>query len=56
MHSVRLKVGLVIQQPIQDIDRLIYPARNEVTEQRNVGVGHVVISNAAKPAVSQMVF
>ncbi|MBW0288746.1 hypothetical protein ATN37_02065 [Rhodococcus sp. MH15] len=40
MDGVRLDVGLVAQQPIDDIHGLPRPTRHEMGEQRDVGVGH----------------
>ncbi len=37
MDGVGLDVGIVVQQPIDDVDGLPRPAGNEVAEQRDVG-------------------
>ena len=55
MDRVRLDVRPVLQQPIQDVDRLPHAARDEVAEQRHVGVRDVIVADAAVPAVADVV-
>ncbi len=55
VHRVGLDVGLVGEQPIEDVDRLVHAARDEMAEQGNVLVGHVVVANAAVAAIADVV-
>jgi len=47
VDSIRLDVGLVLLQPLDDVDGLPDAAGNEVAEQGHIVVGNVVIGNAA---------
>ena len=53
--SVRLDIALVLEQPIQDIDGLPDAAWNEMAEEGDVVVGHMVVADAAIAAVANMV-
>src|SRR3546814_2315253 len=55
VHGIGLNVGPVGQQPVEDVDSLVDAARDEVAEQRDVLVGHVVITDAAIAAVADEV-
>src|SRR3546814_16110418 len=55
MYGSGLNVGPVGQQPVEDVDRLVDAARDGVAEQRDVLVGHVVITDAAIAAVADVV-
>ncbi len=55
VDGVRLDVGGVLQQAIDDVDRLPDTARNEVAEQRDVRIGHVVVGDAAVAAIRDVV-
>ena len=56
VERVRLDVGLVFKKPIENINGLPDTTRNEVREERDVGVRHVVIANAAVPSVADVIF
>lgn len=56
MEDVRLDIALVFEQAIQDIDGLPDAARNEVAEESDVGVGDMVVTDAAIAAIADMVF
>ncbi len=43
VHSFGLNLRLVLEQTIEDVDRFVDAAGNEVTEQRNVGIRDVVV-------------
>lgn len=55
MDNLRLDVGSVGQQAVQDVDALVHATRNEVAEQRHVFVGHVVVADAAIATVADVV-
>ncbi len=55
VDGVRLDVGGVLQQAIDDVDRLPDTARDEVAEQRDVRIGHVVVGDAAVAAIADVV-
>jgi hypothetical protein len=55
MQGIRLDVRLVIDQAAKDI-HLIDAARNEMAEQSNVFVGHMVIADAAVAAIPNVIF
>ena len=54
VDGVRLDVGLVAQQPIDDVDGFPRPALHEMTEQRDVGVGHEPHRQPAIAAVADV--
>lgn len=54
VDGVGLDVGIVVQQPIDDVHRLPRPAGHEVAEQRDVGVGDESHRQAAVPAVADV--
>jgi hypothetical protein len=51
VHRGRPEPGLLLQQPVDDVDGLPHPAGDEPGEQGDVGVGDVVIRDPAGPAV-----
>jgi hypothetical protein len=53
VENVRLDVAFVLEQPVKDIDGLSDAARDEVAEERYVGVGYMVVADAA---VADVVF
>jgi hypothetical protein len=56
VHGVELKIGAVLQQPVEYIDRLPDTAGNEVAEQRDVGSRDVVVRDAAIAPVANVLF
>ena len=54
VERVRLERRLVLHQPIKDVDGLPHAAGNEAGEQCYVGVGDVVIGDAAIATVTDM--
>ena len=56
VKRVRLNVGAVFQQAIQDVDGLPNAAGNEVAKQCDVGVGDVVVGNPAVAAITNVTF
>lgn len=44
MDDLRLDVGSVGQQAVEDVDALVHATGNEVAEQRHVFVRHVVVA------------
>ena len=55
VHGVRLNIGPVLQQAIDDIHRLPDAAGDEVAEQGDVAVGHVMVGDAAVSPVADVV-
>lgn len=56
VYGVGLDVGPVGQHPVEDVDRFVYATRDEVAEQRDVLVGHMVVTDATIAAVANVVF
>ena len=56
MQRVRLDVGLIVHQAIENVDRFPDAARNEVAEQRDVGIGNMVVADATVSAIPDVVF
>src|SRR5271163_3635468 len=54
MERVRLNLGLVLHQRVQDMDRFPDTAGNEAGEQRDIAIGDVVVGDAAVAAISNM--
>ncbi len=54
VDGVGLDVRPVLDQAVEQVDRLPYPAGDEVGEQRHVGVAHMVVGDAAVSAVADM--
>lgn len=54
MDRVRLDVGLVFHEPINNVYCLPDPTRDEVREKQNILVAHVVIGNPSKPPITNM--
>ena len=54
VDGVRLQDRLVFQQPVEDVNGLPDPASNKAREERNVGVGDVVIGDAPVSSVSNV--
>ena len=54
MERVGLDRRAILHQPIQDVDRLPYAAGDEAGEQSDVGVGDVVVGDAAIAAIADM--
>jgi hypothetical protein len=52
VHRGRLEPGLLLEQPVDDVDGLPHPAGDEPGEQGDVGVGDVVVRDPARPAVA----
>jgi hypothetical protein len=55
VENVRLDVAFILEQPVEDVDRLPNAAGDEVAEERDVGIGDVVIADAAIASVADMV-
>ena len=51
MDFCGLKVRRVLQQSVQEVDAFPYAAGNELAEERNIGVGNMVIRDAAVTTV-----
>jgi hypothetical protein len=56
LHGIGLEVGLVFDQSIQEVDRFVDAAGDEMAEQRNVPVRDVVIADATVTALVDMAF
>ena len=56
MQGVGLDFGLIFEQTIQNINRFPYSARNEMAEERDVGIGDMVIPDPAITAVAKVIF
>ena len=56
MDGIRLNVGFILEQAINDVDRFPDTTGNEVAEKSNVGVRDVVIGNAAITPLTHMSF
>jgi hypothetical protein len=54
MQRVRLDLGPVLQQPVQDMDGFPDAARDEAGEERDVAVSDVVVGDAAIGAVADV--
>jgi len=48
MDHIGLDVGVVVQQPVEDVDRFPHPTRDESGEQGDVGVGNVPVRDPAE--------
>jgi hypothetical protein len=55
MKSVGLDVAFVLEQTVEDVDRLPDAARNEVAEEGDVGVGDLVVADASVSAIADVV-
>jgi len=55
MQRVRLDVGQVVNQAVEDVDRLVNTARDEVAEQRDVLVRDVIVADPAIAAVADVI-
>ena len=55
MKYVKLDVAIVLEKAIKDVDRLPNAARDEVTEDRYVVVGDMVVTDPAIAAVADVV-
>ena len=49
MDGIGLDVGLILEQSIENVDRLPHPTGNEVTEEGDVGIGDVIVAISAAP-------
>ena len=56
MQGVGLDLRLVLEQAIQNINCFPDPAWNEMTEERDVGIGDMVIPDPAIAAVTNVIF
>jgi len=56
MQRIGLDIRGILEQAIQDIDRLPHPAWDKVAEQRHIGICHVIIADAAIAAITNMIF
>ncbi len=56
MHGIRPDIRAVLDEAIEDVDRLIRAARYEATEQCDVFVGHVVVADATVTTVTDVIF
>lgn len=56
MQCIGLDVRFVLDQAVENVDRFVHAAWNEMAEERDVHVGHMVIADAAVPAVADVVF
>ena len=54
VNQIWLDIRLVLQQSLNDVDRFPHAARNEMTEQRNVGIGDVPHRQPAITAVADV--
>ena len=54
MECIRLNLGAVLQEAVEDIDRFSDAARNKCGEERDIGVGDMVIGDAAIATVSDV--
>jgi len=54
VDGIRLEVGTVLQQGIEDVDGFPYTAGDEVAEQRDVGRRDVVLGDPAIAAVADV--
>lgn len=55
LDRIGLNVGEVLEQAVEKINRLPDPAGDEVGEQGDVGVGDMIVANAAIPSVADVV-
>src|SRR5215204_4188381 len=55
MDRIGLNVGEVLEQAVEKINRLPDPAGDEVGEQGDVGVGDMIVANAAITSVADVV-
>ena len=56
MQGIWLDITLVFQQAIQNVDSFMPPARDEVAEQRDVGIGNMVVTDPTVTPIADMVF
>src|SRR5260370_7989707 len=56
VENVGLDIAFVLEQPIEDVDRFPDTARNEVAEQSNVGIGDMIVADAAIASVTDVLF
>jgi hypothetical protein len=54
VNTIRLDVRAVLQEPVQDVERLPDVAEDKVAEQRDVGVRNVIVADRAVPVVADM--
>src|SRR4051812_27656362 len=55
MQRVRLNVGGVLPDDVQDVNRLPDPADDKVAEERDVHVRDVMIGHSARTAVADVI-
>jgi hypothetical protein len=55
-ERVGLYVAFVLEQSVQDVDRFPDATRDEVTEESNVCVGDMVVTDAAVADVTDVIF
>jgi len=55
MDGVGLNLRGVVQESVEDIHRFPNTAGNEVTEQRDVGIGNVIVADAAVAPIANVV-
>jgi hypothetical protein len=56
MYDIGLDIGSVLDQTIQDVDGFPDTARNEVREQRDIGIADMVVGNSTIASITDMVF
>lgn len=56
VDRIRFDVGTVLDQAVEDVDGFMNAARDELAEQRDVHVGHVVVADPAVSAITNVVF
>ena len=54
MNGVRLDLRLVLHQSINDIDSFPDPTGDEVREEQDIQVAHMVVGDASKPTITDM--
>jgi hypothetical protein len=54
VEHVRLDVGRVLRQAVEDVDGFPHAARDEVAEQRDVGVRDMVVGDSAVAAIADV--
>jgi hypothetical protein len=52
VHLRRRHLGLLLEQALDEVDRLPHPDGDELGEQRDVGIGDVVVPDPAGAAVA----
>ena len=53
IQGVGLEGRVVLEQPIENIDRFPHPAGNEAAEQGDVGVGDMIITLSEQPSYAK---